>query len=102
DPHAVLAKLREEIDEIEAELDTGSRDAQEDELGDVLFCVVNLARHLDLDSEMALKRTNAKFQQRFAHIEDRLAEQGIPFAEAPLEQMEALWVEAKQSPKAAD
>ena len=96
DPRAVIAKLREEIDEIEAELDTGSREAQEEELGDLLFCVVNLARHLDLDSEMALKRANAKFQQRFAHIEDCLAEQGIPFAEASLEQMEALWDEAKQ------
>ena len=101
DPRAVLAKLREEIDEIEAELDTGSRDAQEDELGDVLFCVMNLARHLDLDSEMALKRTNIKFQQRFAYIEDRLAEQGTPFKEASLEQMEALWVEAKQCSKAS-
>lgn len=96
DPHAVIAKLREEIDEIEAELGSGDRDAQEEELGDVLFCVVNLARHLDLDSEMALKRTNAKFEQRFAYIEDRLAGQGIPFAEATLEQMEALWLEAKQ------
>jgi ATP diphosphatase len=94
-PRAVLAKLREEIEEIEAELDTENRDAQEDELGDVLFCVVNLARHLNLDSEMALKRTNTKFQQRFAYIEDRLAEQGIPFQQASLEQMEALWVEAK-------
>jgi ATP diphosphatase len=98
-PRAVLAKLREEIDEIEAELDTGSRDAQEDELGDLLFCVVNLARHLDLDSEMALKRTNAKFQQRFAHIEDRLAAQGMAFHQASLEQMEALWVEAKHAAK---
>lgn len=99
DPRAVLAKLREELDEIEAELDSGNRDAQEEELGDLLFCVVNLARHLDLDSEMALKRTNAKFQQRFAHIEDRLAEQGLPFSQASLEQMEALWVEAKQHQK---
>lgn len=96
DPHAVIAKLREEIDEIEAELGSGDRDSQEEELGDVLFCVVNLARHLDLDSEMALKRTNAKFEQRFAYIEDRLAVQGIPFAEASLEQMDALWLEAKQ------
>lgn len=104
DPRAVLAKLREEIDEIEAELDAadaagpgpGNRAAQEDELGDLLFCVVNLARHLDLDSEMALKRANAKFERRFAHIEDRLAAQGVPFADATLDQMEALWVEAKQ------
>lgn len=96
DPRAVIAKLREELDEIEAELDNGTQAAQEEELGDLLFCVVNLARHLDLDSEMALKKANIKFQRRFAHIEDRLAEQGTPFSAASLEQMEALWVEAKQ------
>lgn len=96
DPRAVIAKLREELDEIEAELDHGTQAAQEEELGDLLFCVVNLARHLDLDSEMALKKANIKFQRRFAHIEDRLAEQGTPFSAASLEQMEALWVEAKQ------
>ena len=96
DPRAVIAKLREELDEIEAELDNGTQAAREEELGDLLFCVVNLARHLDLDSEMALKKANIKFQRRFAHIEDRLAEQGTPFSAASLEQMEALWVEAKQ------
>lgn len=101
DPRAVIAKLREELDEVEAELDAadagqGSRSAQEDELGDLLFCVVNLARHLDLDSEMALKRANAKFERRFAHIEDSLAAQGLQFTDATLDQMEALWVEAKQ------
>ncbi len=102
DPRAVIAKLREELDEVEAELDAAeagqdSRAAQEDELGDLLFCVVNLARHLKLDSEMALKRANAKFERRFAHIEDRLAAAGLPFAETSLEQMEALWVEAKHA-----
>lgn len=96
DPRAVIAKLREEIDEIEAELDSGTPAAKEDELGDLLFCVVNLARHLDLDSEMALKKANAKFERRFAHIEDRLGEQGIAFSAASLEQMETLWVEAKK------
>jgi MazG family protein len=96
DPRAVLAKLREEIDEIEAELDGGDRAAREDELGDLLFCVVNLARHLDLDSEMALKRANAKFERRFAYIEDRLAAQGLQFTDVSLERMEALWTEAKQ------
>lgn len=96
DPRAVIAKLREELDEIEAELDNGTQAAREEELGDLLFCVVNLARHLDLDSEMALKKANIKFQRRFAHIEDRLAEQGTPFSAASLEQMEDLWVEAKQ------
>ncbi|HEX6590500.1 MAG TPA: nucleoside triphosphate pyrophosphohydrolase, partial [Moraxellaceae bacterium] len=106
DPRAVIAKLCEELDEVEAELDAadagqGSRSAQEDELGDLLFCVVNLARHLDLDSEMALKRANAKFERRFAHIEDSLAAQGLPFADATLEQMEALWVEAKQAERSS-
>jgi len=96
DPRAVIAKLREEIDEIEAELDAGTPATQEDELGDLLFCVVNLARHLDLDSEMALKKANAKFERRFGHIESRLTAQGLQFADASLEQMEALWVEAKQ------
>lgn len=96
DPRAVLAKLREEIDEIEAELDHGDRAAQEDELGDLLFCVVNLARHLDLDSEMALKRANAKFERRFAHIEDSLAARSLQFADASLAEMEVLWVEAKR------
>lgn len=95
DPRAVLAKLREELDEIEAELDAGDQAAQEDELGDLMFCVVNLARHLRLDSEMALKRANAKFERRFAYIEDALAAKGLPFADVSLEQMEALWVEAK-------
>jgi ATP diphosphatase len=95
DPRAVIAKLREELDEFEAELDGGTRDAQEDELGDLLFCVVNLARHLDLDSEMALKRANAKFERRFAYIEDALAARGLQFADVTLDAMEALWVEAK-------
>lgn len=96
DPRAVIAKIREELDEVEAELDNGTPAAQEEELGDLLFCVVNLARHLDLDSEMALKKANAKFERRFAHIEDRLGEQGIPFSSASLDEMEALWTEAKR------
>jgi ATP diphosphatase len=95
DPRAVIAKLREELDEIEAELD-GPQEAQEDELGDLLFCVVNLARHLELDSEMALKRANAKFERRFAFIEEALAARGLQFADVTLAEMEALWVEAKQ------
>lgn len=95
DPRAVLAKLREELDEIEAELDAADKAAQEDELGDLLFCVVNLARHLELDSEMALKRANAKFERRFGYIEDALAARGLQFADVTLDEMEALWVEAK-------
>lgn len=96
DPRAVIAKLREELDELEVELDRQDVPAQEDELGDFLFCVVNLARHLGLDSDMALRRSNAKFERRFAHIEDRLAAQGRHLTEASLEEMEAFWQDAKQ------
>jgi ATP diphosphatase len=96
DPKAVLAKLREEIDEVEEAIDRQHpRAAQEDELGDILFCVVNLARHLDLDAEQALKRSNAKFIRRFNHIEDTLKDRGQAFAGTTLETMEQLWVEAK-------
>ncbi|MDF2444900.1 MAG: nucleoside triphosphate pyrophosphohydrolase [Moraxellaceae bacterium] len=96
DPRAVIAKLREELNEVEAELDAGDKAAQEDELGDLLFCVVNLARHLDLDSEMALKRANAKFERRFGYIEDALSARGLQFADASLAEMEALWGDAKR------
>jgi len=101
DPRAVIAKLHEELDEIEAELDGGSHAAQEEELGDLLFCVVNLARHLALDSEQALKKANAKFERRFAHIEQGLSARGLQFAEATLAQLEALWDEAKQAERDA-
>ncbi len=97
DPKAVIAKIREELDEIEAEIDAPSPVAarQEDELGDVLFAVANLARHLKLDPEKALRGTNEKFRRRFAHIEKRLAEKGQTPEGASLDEMEAIWVEAK-------
>ncbi len=100
DPRAVLAKLREEIGEIEVELDaqdvTGQRVA--DEIGDLLFAVVNLARHVGTDPEQALRGTNAKFERRFAAIEAALAVEGRSPADASLDEMEALW----QAAKAAD
>ncbi len=76
DPRAVLAKIREEADEIEAALD--ARDAKEtgEEVGDLLFAVVNLARHAGADPETVLSGTNAKFERRFASIEAALAAQG--------------------------
>ncbi len=99
DPKAVIAKIREELDEIEAEIDTPSPvpARQADELGDVLFAVANLGRHLSIDPETALRGTNDKFRRRFAHIEARLAETGRTPADATLDEMEALWVEAKGS-----
>ncbi|HEY1941863.1 MAG TPA: nucleoside triphosphate pyrophosphohydrolase [Roseiarcus sp.] len=100
-PRAVLAKLREEIDEIEAELDADDRDKAASEVGDLLFAVANLARHLEIDPESALRGANAKFQRRFGHIERRLAEQGRAPEAASLDDMEALWNEAKRLERAA-
>jgi ATP diphosphatase len=94
---AVLAKLREEIDEIEAEIDAGDAGAAAGEIGDLLFAAANLARHLAVDPEAALRGTNAKFERRFGHIESRLAAEGRTPAEASLDEMEALWIEAKRA-----
>jgi nucleoside triphosphate diphosphatase len=95
DPKAVLAKIREEADEIEAELDAGKRAEAAHEVGDLLFAVVNLARHIDADPERILRATNAKFERRFASIERALAARGKTPAEATLAEMDALWDEAK-------
>jgi len=101
DPHAVLAKIREEADEIEADLAGGRRDAAGREVGDLLFAVVNLARHLDMDPEVALRATNMKFERRFAAIEQALAARGKSPGESTLAEMDALWDEAKAAERAA-
>ena len=101
DPRAVLAKLREEIDEVEAELDANEAQRVADEVGDLLFAVANLARHLRVDPEAALRGANAKFERRFAHIESRLDGDGRAPADATLDEMEALWSEAKQRERQA-
>jgi ATP diphosphatase len=95
DPRAVLAKLREETDEIEAALDAGDADHVTEEIGDLLFVVVNLARHADADPEMALRAANAKFQRRFGYIERTLTARGSSLDAATLAEMDALWNEAK-------
>jgi ATP diphosphatase len=98
DPKAVLDKLREETVEIEAEIEQEPRssDRIEDEIGDLLFTVANLARHLKVDPDHALRRTNAKFIRRFSAIERGLAEAGRTLGEASLDEMEALWRQAKR------
>jgi ATP diphosphatase len=96
DVRAVLTKLQEEIAEVEAEVSGGSRETLSAEVGDLLFAAANLARHLEVDPEAALRAANAKFARRFAHIEHRLAESGRRPETADLEEMEALWVEAKE------
>jgi nucleoside triphosphate diphosphatase len=95
DVRAVLEKIREEIVEVEAEIAEGSAQALSGEVGDLLFATVNLARHLKVDPEAALRSANAKFERRFAHIEQRLAEAGQTPESASLDEMERLWVEAK-------
>lgn len=94
---SVIDKLHEELGEIETELaaDTPSPDRIEDEVGDLLFVIANLARHLDVDPEKALRRTNDKFRKRFSHIEKSLESENRKPAEASLEEMEALWQQAK-------
>jgi ATP diphosphatase len=95
DPLAVLAKIREEADEFEAEIKAGRSADARAELGDLLFAVVNLARHLDADPEAMLRATNAKFERRFAAIEAALALRGRTPRESSLAEMDALWTAAK-------
>jgi ATP diphosphatase len=96
DPRAVLKKIREEADEIEAELDRADKDELAGETGDLLFAVVNLARHVKADPEMALRGANAKFERRFAYIERALEAQGRSLDAATLDEMDELWNEAKE------
>src|SRR6478609_9880197 len=95
DPLAVLAKIREEADEIEAEIKARETGKAAHEVGDLLFAVVNLARHLKADPESVLRETNAKFERRFASIEKALAARGKSPREATLAEMDALWDAAK-------
>ena len=95
DVRAVLDKIREEVAEVEAEIAEGSEQALSGEVGDLLFAAVNLARHLKVDPEAALRSANAKFERRFAHIETRLAEAGQTPERSTLDEMESLWAEAK-------
>lgn len=98
DAPAVLEKLDEEVAELRAELPAGDIARLQDEVGDMLFVVANLARKLGLDPEACLQHANAKFTSRFNAVEQSLAEQGRAPAEASLEEMEALWVRAKRLP----
>jgi nucleoside triphosphate diphosphatase len=99
DPRMVLRKIREEADEIEAELDRAELDANAAaaEVGDLLFAVVNLARHLRVDPEAVLRQANQKFERRFAAIERALAARGKLPQDATLAEMDALWNQAKQT-----
>ena len=99
DARLVLAKIREECDELECEIDAGRTNAIRDEIGDLFFALANLSRHVGADPEAALRGANKKFQRRFAHIEARLAAMGKRPDESSLAEMDALWDEAKSMEK---
>ena len=97
----VLAKLTEEAAELVEARDTLSQDDVVEEMGDLLFVMSNLARHLDVDPEEALRKTNAKFTRRFAAIEAALAQNGKRPEDSTLDEMDTLWDQAKDREKAA-
>ncbi len=91
----IINKLEEELKELREAISNKAIDHISEELGDVMFCCVNLARHYQIDSEVALRSTNDKFIKRFNYIEEVLAKQDKTLHEATLEEMDALWDEAK-------
>lgn len=98
-PLPVLDKVREELDEVLEAMADNDAAALADEVGDLLFATVNLARHLKLDPETALRGANAKFERRFRFIEQALRDMGRPIEDCTLEDLDALWGEAKRQEK---
>jgi MazG family protein len=97
DVNGAFDKLEEELAELRREVDAqAEHGAVEDEAGDLLFSVVNICRYLNVDPEAALKRANAKFEQRFGYVEDRLRAQGRAPDDATLDEMDRLWEEGKK------
>jgi len=93
----ILAKLKEEADELVAARESADVEELAGEVGDLLFVVVNVARFLAIDPETALARSNRKFMRRFRYVETRIKEQGRELKNATLEEMDALWNEAKKN-----
>ncbi|AXA67608.1 MULTISPECIES: nucleoside triphosphate pyrophosphohydrolase [Pseudomonas] len=101
DATPVVAKIQEELDEVREAVANGQAAQVAEEVGDLLFVMVNLARHLQVDAEDALRQANAKFERRFRFIEEGLNAQGRTPQEASLEEMDALWDAAKVAEKGA-
>lgn len=91
----ILNKIEEEIGELRQAIDGAKQNEISDEFGDLLFALVNLGRHLNVDAEDALEGTNLKFKNRFSFIEQQLLKRGSSIEDANLDEMEALWQEAK-------
>ena len=93
----VFDKLDEEVSELNEAIEQNSNEKISEEIGDILFVILNLARKLEVDAETALKKTNRKFRRRFAFIESELKKDGKTLEESNLEEMDALWNAAKVS-----
>ena len=96
DKEDVWAKVHEEIDEVQAEMQSGDKAKMEKEFGDLLFSLVNVARHYGINSDNALEMTNTKFRRRFGYVEEHSIKQGRNLKDMSLEEMDALWNEAKK------
>ena len=95
--HGVIDKIEEELGELRAALNDGHQTEIHAELGDLLFSIANLGRHVRVDLETALRHTNAKFERRFRYVETKLRERGKTPQESTLDEMDVLWNEAKQA-----
>ncbi|HEX5600578.1 MAG TPA: MazG nucleotide pyrophosphohydrolase domain-containing protein, partial [Hyphomicrobiaceae bacterium] len=93
----VMAKLKEELGELESAIAADKKTKVQEEFGDLLFVLANVARHLEIDPESALRAANEKFVRRFRYIEEALAARGKKPTESSLEEMDALWNEAKEA-----
>ena len=90
-----LKKVKEEILELEKAFESGKKEDVLEEIGDVLFTLANVSRHLDINPEIALRKANEKFIKRFQYIEQNLSESGKKIEEASLQEMDKLWEESK-------
>ncbi len=102
DPGGARAKVEEELRELDEAMAAGDREALEHEMGDALFALANLSRKLGIPPEEALREAVGRFLSRFGHVERELARRGVPHGEATLEQMDALWDEAKSLERQAE
>lgn len=93
----VVEKMHEELQELENSIESGSEGEIENEIGDLLFVLVNIARQLGINPELALQRSNRKFISRFRYIEEKLSEQGRSPSDSSLQEMDAIWDEAKKN-----
>ncbi|HHO75997.1 MAG TPA: nucleoside triphosphate pyrophosphohydrolase, partial [Deltaproteobacteria bacterium] len=96
DPAGVIDKIREEADELLQAMKSGDHEQVEEEIGDLLFSIVNLARFNKTDPEAALRKTNSKFVRRFHEIEKHARDRGITLEDMTLEEMDNIWDEAKK------